>query len=154
MIDPATAIAAYESAKKIIEAVGIAREKASKFDRWYTHKPSEEDAKRIVAYCKHLNERRVFYFSYGDEQIESCLWSLDEVRKLTLDTMSNIEHPGAEAFLGAALDEIRAFQKAWTDFRTNRRADPDLRQHGTPLLRRSWLPKSQNADIRCRAGDL
>ena len=121
MVEAATAIAAYKAAKAIIEGVGVAKTAASKFDKWYGNKPSPEDAKEIVAYCKHIDERRVFFFSSGDEQIGSCLWSLNEVRQATIETKAKIEHPGIAAFLGAALDAVRAFLDKWVGFGTDRR---------------------------------
>src|SRR5450759_751226 len=76
-------------------------------------KPTKAESECLIAYVRRLDERRVLYHPYHLEVVESCVGSLDEVRRFTDETLAKIENPAARAALGAILDRSRAFVDRW-----------------------------------------
>lgn len=76
-------------------------------------KPTKAESDCLIAYVRRLDERRVLYHPYNVEVVESCVGSLDEVRRFTDETLAKIESPAARAALGAILDRSRAFVDRW-----------------------------------------
>jgi hypothetical protein len=77
---------------------------------------TKSDKSGLAKYVQRLNERRVFYFPYNCEVVESCLGSLRFVKDFTEETLAEIEHPPAKAALGVILDAIRKFLDKWSNF--------------------------------------
>jgi hypothetical protein len=83
-------------------------------------KPSKAESECLIAYVRRLEERRVLYHPYNVEVVESCVASLNEVRRFTDETLAKIESPAARAALGAILDRSRAFVDRWHGSHTPR----------------------------------
>jgi len=89
-------------------------------------KPTKVESQDLIAYVRRLDERRVLFFPYGLEVVESCVASLDELRRFTDETLAKIENPTARAALGSILDRSRAFVDRWHGIH----ATPDWWEHG------------------------
>jgi hypothetical protein len=110
---PAKALSSLSGFSALLKVLGMAPKAIKGIANWYGIKPSDEDRAILIEYCKHLNERRVFFAPYHAEVAGACRWSLDEVRKLTYDAASKLKHEAATAFLHAILDHLRAFLDRW-----------------------------------------
>jgi hypothetical protein len=97
----------------MLKVLGMAPKYLKDISNWYALKPSDEERAILVQYCKHLNERRVFFAPHHREAAGAYRASLDEVRRLTLDASSRVEHAGATAYLHAILDHVRDFLDRW-----------------------------------------
>jgi len=93
----------------LIKAVPTVRDAISKT----RGKPTKAESACLIAYVRRLDERRVLFYPYHMEVLESCVGSLDEVRRFTDETLAQIENPAARAALGAILDRSRAFVDRW-----------------------------------------
>jgi hypothetical protein len=105
--------------KAILKLLGFAPKVAAKLAQW-NGKLGAEDRKRLVAYCRRIDERRVFSTDYGSEVVECCVSSLSQVKEFTDATLAEVEHPAAQAVLGAILDSVRAFLDRWGAYHTPR----------------------------------
>ena len=99
----------------LIKAVPTVRDEISKA----RGKPTKAESECLIAYVRRLDERRVLYHPFNVEVVESCVGSLDEVRRFTDETLAKIESPAARAALGAILDQSRAFVDRWHGARTH-----------------------------------
>jgi hypothetical protein len=106
--------ASLDALTKLVKLFGTAPKHLKSVADWYGLKPSDGDRRVIREYCKHLNERRVFFAPYHREAAGACRYSLEEVRRLTYEASAKVEHPGATAFLHSILDHVRKFLDAWS----------------------------------------
>jgi hypothetical protein len=95
----------------------------------YRGKPTAADQKTLVQFCRMINERRVFYAPFHMEVVEGCTGSLSHVKDETEKTLAAISHPGAEAVLGAFLDDLRRFLDKWSGKSTPRGLHFDTGRH-------------------------
>jgi hypothetical protein len=114
--------------------------KLTKLLGMYQSNPSKEDSKLLVSFAKLVDERRVYHQPYNVEIFEASVSSLDYMRDRLLRTISEIENAGAQAVLGAMLDDHRAFIDKWRGRRTPGRFDgrwhpPGEQEDGTVLTR-------------------
>jgi hypothetical protein len=79
----------------------------------YESKPSAGDRKVLVAFAKLMDERRVWRHPFHMEVFEACVSSLSLVKDKAEEAITQIENPGAQAVLGALLDDLRAFIDRW-----------------------------------------
>lgn len=108
--------------------------------RWYEKlqvakgKPSKADRDRLIAYCRRIDERRVFSAPFNVEVVECCVASLSQIKEFTDATLANLAHPAAQAVVGAMLDEVRHFLDRWGGYQTPRYpwdiAPPSYRREG------------------------
>ena len=139
MILTVSAIAAAISVMfKVMNVAPKLQEKLAK----YRGKPTAEERKVLVQFCRTISERRVFYAPYDSEVVEGCVGSLREVKNKTEKVLASISNPGVQALLGAFLDDVRAFLDKWSGKSTPRGMSPD-----------SWGPE-RHAPWRDREADL
>lgn len=70
----------------------------------------------------------MFYAPYNSEVVEACIGSLSSFKSITEDYLAKLEHPGAQAALGAILASTRRFLDKWHGFTTR-----DLGEHWEPF---------------------
>jgi len=102
-------------------------------------KPTKAESQDLIAYVRRLDERRVLFFPYGLEVVESCVASLDEVRRFTDETLAKIENPTARAALGSILDRSRAFVDRWHGIHATRDWWDHGDFHGGPTAHRDGM---------------
>ncbi len=110
---PEPNFSAFSFAFKLI---GAAPKLYAKVQTW-RGSPSKEDRARLIAYCRRLDERRVFSAPFDDEVEDVCVASLNQVKEFTDEALADIEHPAARAAVGAILDEVRKFLDKWHGYR-------------------------------------
>jgi hypothetical protein len=79
----------------------------------YESAPSKADRKLLVSFAALVESRRVYHRSFELEVFEMCLGSLAHVKDEIEKTLTNITNPGAQAVLGALLDDHRKFIDKW-----------------------------------------
>jgi hypothetical protein len=119
------------AAQGIFKLLGVAPKVYAKLRQWRGG-PSSEDSARLVRYCRRLDERRVFSAPYNSEVEEMCVASLEQVKSYTDEALSELDHPLAQAAVGAIFDELRGFIQKWHGHRAGRRWPPHhwSRDHG------------------------
>jgi len=118
----------FAAVKTLFDLMKVAPVVRSGLRKW-KGRPNAADRERLVAYGRRLDERRVFFVSYNVEVVESCVGSLDEVRRFTDEVLSETKHEGARAVLGAILDVTRQFNDRWHGTRTPHDWDHDGHRH-------------------------
>lgn len=119
----------YSAFKAVLAALKASKSLYEGFQQW-KGRPTKADQEALVAYCRRLDERRVFSAPFNIEVEEVCVSSVNGVKDVTEDVLSKLKHPAAQAALGAILDELRRFLDRWYGYRgperfpLHRRGDP------------------------------
>lgn len=109
-----------DALKWLMKLAGAVPKLYEKLQQW-RGQPSREDRERLLRYCRRLDERRVFSAPFNQEVDAACLASLEQVKSYTDEALSEVEHPAAQAAVGAILDEVRGFIDKWHGFRLHHR---------------------------------
>ena len=86
--------------------------------------PTSDERKLLKAYCKRLDERRVFSVPFNSEVEDCCIASLSQVSLFTEELLSKLEHPEASAAVGLILTGVKDFLDKWHGFRGPDRGFP------------------------------
>jgi len=86
---------------------------ASELKSWLEDRPQTDDKKKIRAYVKQLDERRVFYVPLHTERANAVVASLRGIQNLTEQTKSDVAHHGLQAALDGIQQSLRAFLDEW-----------------------------------------
>lgn len=107
----------YEKTKEALDRLG-----EPVWNAWIAHqndvnmRASKEAAMVIKRYLGNVENRRVPVERYPDNYLDPCLGSINEIRKLALDSAGEfraLDWPFGEIFMAAILDHVRAIENKW-----------------------------------------